>query len=735
MASRRSGIATRVFCVVLGLLVAGLVSVPSAESGGCICTRDPGGDGGGHPPPPPPPPPAPPDEEPPPPSDETPPDEPPPPEEEEEPEPTTPSEEDPPEAPEPEEPEPATTESEPATPTPQPPTPPTPSAPMAPAPVTGAPTPGPAGSGRRAKRAPTAVDVMTTWRGWWAVNDRALLPERADILAVSTPSEDGETYASRHRRKREAVVQDEILPALRSILDPEAKGSDLLRRTGLIALGKVARDESDSSLLVHWLANDDAAMEVRDAAAFGIGMLRRSTPERQFDARILDALRGQLTRIVEDDDVDDDVRATAAIALGLLGDQPYGRGIHESGRLVAQRMWRSLQQKYARVDVPVALLTGLGMLPPEGVPDGVRDTLSDIAWGRRALGRKWGDLERGHALAALVRLGGSSALTTPFKLLQARRLPVPVRRAALIAVGRVAGDLTPEERTEAAGVVRTALRRVRDPLTRGLADIAIGRLVSAQVRSGTPLAPDLRSLWRSLLSDARGGSATVRGFAALGVGLAARAGDATEGTGSGVWLKTVQDEAETVLLEGLERKGTDAELKGAFAIGLGVMRSESAVAPLVACVADRGEDDRLRSDAASALGQIGRRSPEVVRALHLALAGTRRPLVRTGAALALSLLHGPAAGHRLLRDLDHARTTADVVRLTEPLGYLADAALASPIIAFARSPDNGAYARALMVVALGNIGDPEPRPTLAFFGEDANYPDAPPTLRCALFTR
>ena len=42
------------------------------------------------------------------------------------------------------------------------------------------------------------------------------------------------------------------------------------------------------------------------------------------------------------------------------------------------------------------------------------------------------------------------------------------------------------------------------------------------------------------------------------------------------------------------RRGRDAELKGAFAIGLGVMRSESAVGPLVACVADRSEDDRLR---------------------------------------------------------------------------------------------------------------------------------------------
>ena len=42
---------------------------------------------------------------------------------------------------------------------------------------------------------------------------------------------------------------------------------------------------------------------------------------------------------------------------------------------------------------------------------------------------------------------------------------------------------------------------------------------------------------------------------------------------------------------------------------------------------------------------------------------------------------------------------------------------------------------ALMIVALGNIGDPEPRPSLALLGEDANYPAAPPALKDTLFTR
>ncbi len=165
------------------------------------------------------------------------------------------------------------------------------------------------------------------------------------------------------------------------------------------------------------------------------------------------------------------------------------------------------------------------------------------------------------------------------------------------------------------------------------------------------------------------------------------------------------------------------------------MGARSAIPVLVSMVQDRHEVAVLRSDAAIALGHIGHAGPEVTRALHVALAEKQHPRVQSGAALGLSLLRGPAAGRRLLRELEHAPSATDVVRLTEPLGLLGDPALARPLVEYVLSAKHGDYPRALMVVALGNLGDPERRPSLARLGEDANYPDAPPALRDTLFTR
>ncbi|MHC5010014.1 MAG: HEAT repeat domain-containing protein, partial [Planctomycetota bacterium] len=551
---------------------------------------------------------------------------------------------------------------------------------------------------------------MAPWRTWWAVNDRALLPERASEDGVTTPTPDDEVFAAGLRARREMAVREEILPALRQVLAPEAGGSDLLRRTGLLALGKVGQTEEDTALLVYWLTNPRASQQVREAAALGIGLLRRSDPLHQFDTHVLDALRARLARVSEDTRVPEDVRATCVLSIGLLGDQPFGRGIHRDGRFMTQVIWRSLKHPYARMDMPVALLTALGMQPAAGVPDGVRDALNEVALGRPALRRRWDDLERAHALTALVRLQGADALGTLRVVLKARRgMPGEVRRSALIAVGQIASALTPEDRLDLASGVRSALRRARDPLTKGLGQIAVGRLVSAHAGAGDAPASDVQYLWRHLLAEARSGSVAHRGFAVLGLGLAAR--PERDGTSVPPSLRAVRDEAEEILLAGLESEWGDADLRGAYAIALGIMRATSAVPELVGRVQDERTIDVLRADAAVALGQIGHAGPEVIRALHLALSERKAPRVQAGAALGLSLLRGPGADSRLLRELESARTATEVLRLTEPLGYLGDPALARPLIDYATSPANADYPRAFMLVALGNIGDPAKRPS------------------------
>jgi HEAT repeat protein len=263
--------------------------------------------------------------------------------------------------------------------------------------------------------------------------------------------------------------------------------------------------------------------------------------------------------------------------------------------------------------------------------------------------------------------------------------------------------------------------------------VAVGSLVSAEASAGSAPVRDLADLWNLLLAEARAGPVPSRGFALLGAGLAAR--PTTGPAAPPLPLRAVRRDAEYVLRATLEGGAGDPDLRGAAATGLGLMQSEAAVPLLVVHLEDRQEADLLRADAAVALALIGRGGPEVTRALHMALSERRRPTVQAGAALALSLLEGPGASTRLMQEFDLAVSASEVLRLVEPIGCFGDPALARPLVEYARSTDHADFSRALVVVALGNLGDPERRPSLGVFARDVNYPAAPSSLRGLLSTR
>lgn len=596
-------------------------------------------------------------------------------------------------------------------------------------PTTPPPLPPTTGGGRPRRRAAGKSSFRETWRGWWVVNDRALLPARVWRTAPpTTPSEDGAADAAWARR--EIVLRVAVLPTMRAVLEPKAKSPDLMLRGALIGLGKAARTEDGPALLAHWLDEEGATSEVREAAALGLGLLRRTEPERRFAPEVLDALRGKLLRVVEDDVAPDPVRGTCAISLGLLGDQPFGDGVSADGRLLVQRLWRDLGTRSTGTDLTVGLLTAIGMQPGASVTAEMRERLHEITLGRPALKRTWNDVERGHALAALVRLQGSRSAGTLRAALTARRIPLAVRRAALVALGRAVSRLSAGDRLQAARALRTCLRRVHDPLTRGLTSIAAGHLVAAHAGAGGALGGGIQALLGHLESQARGGSTLTRGFAAVALGVAFRGTDGDRGT---AW-KAARRAAERLLRTGLGRGRGDENQLGAYAVALGLMRSRDAIPLLTRTVEARDELPMVRWDAAVALAQIGDPGPDAVRALNLALFD-RHPRVRTGAALGLSMLSGPLAGRRLLRELEQANSTEEIARLTEPLGCLLDPSEARELSAFVRCEKNTVYARASMLVALGNIADPEHRPSLGRLGLHANYPGDVPSLMAAILAR
>jgi HEAT repeat protein len=148
-------------------------------------------------------------------------------------------------------------------------------------------------------------------------------------------------------------------------------------------------------------------------------------------------------------------------------------------------------------------------------------------------------------------------------------------------------------------------------------------------------------------------------------------------------------------------------------------------------VEDPRRSEALRGHAAEGLALLGARSPEAVRALVVALSEPNAEVLRRQAALALSVLDAPFASSHLLREPGTAKTEHLMAQLAVCVGRLDDLSAVEPLLAVARDPRRGELTRALAVVSLGHLADPERRPVLHRLSIDANYPARTDALHSA----
>lgn len=564
----------------------------------------------------------------------------------------------------------------------------------------------------------------TDWRAWWELNRWGFFPERGARLmragAVVTPKDgdakdDPRTIA---QRRRDLVARQHIIPFLLRELDPERRVRDEVRAAALIALAKICTDDEAIRILLRYAADDRASNLVRESAVIATGYLRRTDESRRFTGAALDDVRTHLLAILDDDKAPERARAFAALAIGYLGDQPHGSEFSKDGRVITRSLWMRLERKYKSREIPVALLTAIGMQPAAGTSDEIKKGLQGIAFGRRVHRMRWDDFERAHALNALIRQEGPGWAMALCRTVTTKRIPASVRRAAFVALGANSASLSPAERLTAVEAALKGMRYGRDSLTRGLGQIAIGRIIGADLAAGSTIVLDRSGAGAFILGEARKGSQPVRGFGAIAVALSVRDVAAEDASAT----KYV-GEARRVFMQGYERTG-DPELKAAYAVALGLSRDASApvVEALTATLADRGADPALRGNAAIALGQLGVRSVPVVRALRTALWDKRTVALRSEAALALSFLGGRSEGAMLVQELRNARSQWVLAQIAAALGQLGDLKAVPAIMEVADDARRADEARALAIASLGLLADPEPKPSTLRLTLDANYP-------------
>jgi HEAT repeat protein len=431
-----------------------------------------------------------------------------------------------------------------------------------------------------------------------------------------------------------------------------------------------------------------------------------------------------LRKLAEDKDFD--VRCSAAIALGKLGDP------------VGSAPLRDVARRDERADVRRAALLALGILGRfEDLPflgDVVRDRNLDVE-------------ERGAAVLAMGLTGGDDAaafLADFVGRAESRPDTTPQAAAELAATGLAALGVTGAD--EALHPLRAAADdETLDPFLRGHAVLSLGRL------------RDRDSLGRLARLVGRPADVQVRRCAALALG---RVVTGTDGPAIAALTSALDAEVDPAARRfAIESLGVArcaavrdlllARLRGpspdrAFlALALGLQR-DPLVAPAVVEAMKVENDVGVRSACCTALGLLG--DVETCSALEAQLdAAPTRGAHRGFAAMALAVLPSPASRDAIWKRLqtetdarvradysvalglmndgrikaflvDHIRTgdgAFDKATAAASLGVLRRADAVPDLVAVIDDPDVDGIVRAICVVALGQIADPSLVPKLS----------------------
>ncbi len=580
----------------------------------------------------------------------------------------------------------------------------------------GDPSGGPAGGPSGGPRTPTGrlparrAIAYESWLFWWNHNKDGILGDAArkgdarygSSITVLVDSGDGNGSEPEDLTAR--AIEARVVPLLRRYALDDATHPDL-RGSALLALAKMGRRE----MLPLWMrlarsggvVKEDGQVEdaqVEETAVLSLGVLQdRSPPVRAFLASVA---RDGAARLR--------TRCFAAFALGLLGERDAAPG---SDRASLEALTGLVRAPDSPRDLRASALVGLGLL---GDPSALPDLLRLLDTGK-AGNAPLDDLTLSYAAAALGKIGrpglagpGSHEVVDGLAstLLGHNRF---TRSSAVIALGQVAprGD----EKVQAS-CVRTLGQVVRsggkdgvDLQTANFALVALGRA------AGGACAPTVRDAARRDLVFAFQERPKLRPFAALGLGLLG---------------KDLPDPERAplaeILRDALPRSSGDPEPWGAMALALGLLRDPASKRALESLVAE-GKDPVLRGAAAVALGLLGDRAS--IGPVHAALVEKgARPQLRVDCALAAGLLRDAGAVPFLVELLQSPQITQFAIgSAATAIGRIGDQRAVEPLAGIVED-HRGQYqmlTRALAAVALGQIGDRRSVPVLALLSEDVNY--------------
>lgn len=602
----------------------------------------------------------------------------------------------------------------------------------------------PAGPGSGSGSPGSAGSDPDSWATWWAYRRDPYLALKAAVHADdggpgSRPVTGaggfglgrGESTGDAAPLRPSAwVVTSRVVPALRRALG-ESDGVDL-RSACLLALAKIGEDPAGESLFEVLVGHlDDPVQEIGESAALALGL---SGHERALFllADLLDDRESARKRL-GGRSVPTRTRAFAAYALGLGA----ARSVREDVRRFAvSRLAASLsKERFASADVPVAVIQALGLVRLETL--GEADAEDAVSASRSGQVRhliallERDDLDarvRAHvpgSLAALLEGVEGSPAGDALKQRVATRLvallephadaTAELRQGAVVGL-QLLGDADADAIDR--GIAQTLRRAARDfePLTRGLALVALGDSAArAGARAEDPaVRRDVRSFLLARLGE---GTTMTRPWAAFALAVGERR-RLREGRDADPDLARA--------LRGALAAARSPEERTAMSLALGLIEDVAARAPVQELFGGPGSDD-VRGTFAVALGLL--RAPAAVEPLSRTVRESRfRPGLLRDAAVGLALIGDKGAVPMLAGELADAGSLASQAALCAALGTVGDARAVETLIAFLGNDEVTSRARAFAAAALGNVADPAPLPFNSPIAGRVVWRSAPETL-------
>lgn len=443
----------------------------------------------------------------------------------------------------------------------------------------------------------SSLEDAIDWRDWWHLGKREFL--RPGKFSVSKRTRPGTSTVEPVAIPGRAELRARLLDVAREALDDPQSA---VRGAAARALGRIG-DDSDIVRLEACLRDPQAA--IREDAILALGALATG--------RSVHALLRTLAR--DAIPVTRTARPLAIIALGLA----RRSGSDADTSAVVASVLRSTHLENREV-------SSAAMLYQQLTPG---DELAVLARELEAEKRQPDDV-RVRALEALQVLGDRGHLVRMTRALSGRR--IDRRQSAAVALGHVDDVL-------ALPPLMTAFELEREPLTKGLIALAIGR-------QGGPEAREL------LLTKLRRAPRAQRTWCALALALHSRRDP---------------DSAIRRAIREARQRARNQEHVAAYLVASGIARDTEAVPGLVRDLFE-GKSALIRTSAAEALAMIGGRDAREALLARVDVDGCRE--TRAVIAQVLGLLGHAGDAARIAGVLDKTKNPSVRAGLATALGYL-----------------------------------------------------------------